>query len=424
MVGVVAALVLTIVVTRLLGPEGRGVYFVTILAASLSALLLDLGISTAAISLSARRESDPAALHGLALAAGVVAAGIAAVVFVPNGRFWADAGLAGADSRSVVVLLAVSVGLVLYSQAAAALLVGLGRVAAASVTRASVAAASPFVAFVLLEASDGAPFWGICSWSIGVAAQGIGAGVLLASTGARPRRPSLAETWRAVGFGVRAHLGTASHQGLLRVDVLFISARLGAAPAGVYSIASVLAERLWLVGSALYTASASRIGGSPANEGAFFVARIVRLLLVVLIPVAAVLALVAKPLIVTLYGDQFAASALPFVLLLPGATALAVWYVVGLYIISALRAPGRSTLIQGGAFLLALPAYWFAVAHWGMNGAAATSSLLYGGVAAAGTAFFLRRTRLSPSVLVPRREDVRAAWRLVASLRARPTGSA
>ena len=102
-------------------------------------------------------------------------------------------------------------------------------------------------------------------------------------------------------------------------------------------------------------------------------------------------------------------------ILLPGTIALACWHFMSLYIVSAMRRPGITTVIQGTALLVSLPLYWIAVREAEMTGAAIVSAGTYMALFAAGVAVFLRDSGLPARELVPGRRD---AAQIAGSLRA------
>jgi O-antigen/teichoic acid export membrane protein len=118
-----------------------------------------------------------------------------------------------------------------------------------------------------------------------------------------------------------------------------------------------------------------------------------------------VLALGAKLLMTTLFGDAFEPAATPFALLLPGTVCLTLWSIVSLYVVAALERPGTTTVIQSVAMLVSLPAYYLAVRESGMTGAALVSSAVYAAVFVAGLVVFLRSGRIGLLALVPRVQD-------------------
>lgn len=391
--------------TRFLVPSERGVYFLTVLAASIMVLLCELGATMAALTFAATGRIAPQKLHGLALGVTAFAAVAGAAVLVGGQPFWSRTVLGGVD-RGDLILASAAIVPVLYAQVCGGLLTGLGRIPELSRARTIAAIVAPAIVLPAVWISHSSR-WAIATWLISATVYaGLVAGVLLRAR-LRPARPSRRETRELIGFGTRGQVGTISHQGFLRLDVLFLSARSGPAVVGWYSLASVIAEKLALVGSAVYSASALQVGRLPREDSARLVARLVRAVLIVLVPAGLVLAIVAHPLVTIVFGQDYAAAVNPLRLLIPGTVCLVLWYLVSLYIVTGLGRPGLTTFIQAGAVAVSIPLYYFAVRSHQMIGAAVASSIVYGLLLAVGVIVFLRTTGLSIRLLWPRAADLR-----------------
>jgi O-antigen/teichoic acid export membrane protein len=402
----VSALVLAIVVARGLGPTNRGIYFLAIFAATLIALVGNMGMATTAIVYGANQRFPLAQLHGMAIGFSVVIGAGGAALLLGLEQVWVSSVLDGVDHQTMI-LVAVSLAPLIYGQIAGAMLTGMGHVPAISVMRIAFAIVTPVITVPAVVLGGGDPFWPVAAW---LAATIAFAAALAWYTGrrlARPRRPTPAALREALSFSLRGHIGTLAHQGFLRIDILFVSAHLGPTSVGLYAQASVLAERMSTLGHAVYSSSASRIGSDPPAAAAALAAELVRVLLIIMIPVALLLAVFSHLVMVVLFGSEFGPAATPFAILLPGAVCLTIWYVLSLYIVSALRRPGTTTIIQGLGFLVSAPLYWLAVRHWGINGAAIVSTVTYAAVFVAGLLVLTRSPHVRWSQLRPRADDVR-----------------
>jgi O-antigen/teichoic acid export membrane protein len=399
----VSALAVAVVVARALGDEGRGVFFLVTLSATLISLIADLGMSAMAIAFSARRRLPAPELHGLAVLFSVAAGLAGAAVLLPFEGFWTGEVLRGLDAE-LLALLCIGVVPLLYANIVAATITGLGRIPAITKLRIgqAVALLVLITAAVLVEPTAEAAVLG---WLATTSLYASALGAYLWHYSGHPVRPHAQTIREALGFGTRGWIGNLAHQGFLRVDVLFLSARYGPATVGVYSLASVAAEKVSLLGQAAYGASAAALGGRAQADAATLAANLVRLLLTLMAPAAALLALLAFPLFPVVFGDEFADAALPFALLLPGTVALTLWYVVSLYIVSTLHRPGTTTVIQGSALLVSLPLYYLAVREWEMTGAAVVSSIVYLSVFLMGVVVLLRSSATRAVDLLPRRSD-------------------
>ena len=421
----VSDFVVVIVVARALGPTERGVFFLAVLASTIIALLGNLGLATAAIAYGANRRIPLRELHGLAIVLSVVVGALGAALLLGLEHVWVTSVLSGMD-HVTLVLVAVSVTPVIYAQIVGAMLYGMGLTRQISQIRMGIAVANPLLMIPAVLVGGRTAAWAIAAW---LATMTLFAVVLAFYTVRRlsgPAWPSRATTREVTSFSLRSYVGTLAHQGFLRLDVLFVSARLGPRAVGLYSQASGLAERMTTLGHAMYASSAARLGSDPPDRAAELGAELVRVLLLIMVPAAVVLAAVAHPLMVVLFGEAFAPAAVPFRILLPGTVCLTIWYVLSLYIISSLRRPGATTVIQGVALLVSAPLYWVAVRQWGYNGAAVVSSVIYAAVGVASVAILANSPHVRLGQLRPTSADVRhmldLARAAAAGLRGRRAG--
>jgi len=405
---VVSALVLTVIIARILGPDGRGVYFLAVLSGTFVALIGEFGSSAAAITFASNRDDALPRLHGAMVGICAASGVIAFVILVGGEKLWTATILPGLTTE-ILVLVAATTPVLVYIQISSALLAGLGRVPLLALVRTISALVAPGVSLLLLWWHS-TPFFAVLAWTVVSIASACAMGVLAVRAGAGLQSAARADVRRVLGFGLKAQVGTLAHYGFLRLDVLFISGFLGTVSVGYYSLASQLAERLTLATSALYNASAAQIGGSARPVAAKLTTRVVRLTLLVLLPVTVLVGVLGTFMIPLLYGDEFRASVTPFILLLPGVLCLAVWYIVGLFLIANFKRPGLTTRIQLVGLVASVPLYLIVVNLFEMNGAAAASSAIYLFIALLGCLSFRRITGLPLSSFLPRPADLRYTW--------------
>jgi len=404
--------VTAIIVARALGPTNRGIYFLATLAASIIVLFGNLGMDSAAMVYGAKRRIPASQLHGLALSFSIAVGVAGAALLLGLEHVWVTTVLKGM-SWTTAVLVAVSIAPLLYAQVIGAMLTGMGHVPAISVMRIGLAFATPAVTVPAVVIYGNAAS-AVAAWLIITSAFAVLLCWYASSRVARPARPTTWALREATSYSLRVYVGSLAAQGFLRIDFFFVSAYMGPRAVGLYSQASVMAERMTTFGQAVYASSAQRLGSDPPREAAVLAAALVRLLLLVMVPVAIVLAVFARPLIVLLYGARFGAAGEPFAILLPGTVCLTLWYIVSMYVMSSLHRPGATTLIQGSALICAVPLYWLAVHQWGFNGAAAVSTVVYVGVFIAGLSFLVRSPYIGWRELIPTHRDARAVLVLAA----------
>ena len=310
-VTVVSGLALSVLIARYLGPTNRGVYFLVVLVATLAALAGDLGLSTSGLVFAAKRTLSLSHLHGGSVLASLGIAAVLAVAVLALGSWLIDSVLKGVSHGQLWLAVAATAPL-LYAQVTGSILTGLGRIPSLSVIRIATGVATPLITLAILWATGGDTTWALLAWLITIVLLAVAIGVEGVRQLGWPRAPGPAEWHRMFGFGLRAHIGTLSHHGFLRIDVLFVSARSGPRNVGLYSLASLLAERIAIVGSAVYAAGASHVGSRERDAASELTARMVRIVLLVLVPAAAILAAVAHPLITIVFGSDFAPAVTPF----------------------------------------------------------------------------------------------------------------
>ena len=185
-----------------------------------------------------------------------------------------------------------------------------------------------------------------------------------------------------------------------RVGLFVVERVMGLSATGVYSIAVVAAELLWLVSSSLTQATYSRIGTPDRATAAATTLRVVQLSVVALLLAAPALWLAARSLVPWLLGPVYAPSVallavlLPGVLLFGGASALSAYFTnhAGAPEVPA-RVAALSLVLNGG-----LAALWVPI--WGMAGAALSASLAYTVCVVLLAWLFARHAGLPPSALL------------------------
>ena len=392
-----------LVLARALQPGERGaVAFVTVSALVISGLA-GFGTAEATRVFAAQRpQVRPRLLTNVVLASaggGMIGGGIAYAALV----LLADARPAGVGSLELAAIAAGSVVGAL-GLAGAAFLHGCSRFRA----YARLLAAGPWLYALLLAAT-----WAGAGLTVGraavawVIAQAVPA--LLFCTAAargvgfgRPDLPLMAETIR---YGARAWLGGLAHLLNARVDQVLLGLLATQAALGTYAVAVNASEVLFYLPSAVATAllpAVARSGGAAGVERTLRVFRVVTILTLAAVSVAAVLGPVLIPVV---FGAAYHGSVEPFLLLLPSALG----FVASAVFSNALLASGAPALSSLGpvvSLTVGVTLDLVLIPTHGAAGAAvaASAALLSGGAAAA--VVYGVRSGLPPGALVPRRADI------------------
>jgi O-antigen/teichoic acid export membrane protein len=181
----------------------------------------------------------------------------------------------------------------------------------------------------------------------------------------------------ALHYGARAYLGTLSSQLWLRADFFVLNGYAGPAAVGEYSLATSLAEQVWILDSSVSQVILHDVIGSPADEAGRLVARTSRNVLFLTGAVCLSLAAVAPWLVPLVYGDAFRSAVTPLWLLLPGALGIAVARPVSSYFFGQLGKPQITSGVSIVTAVIGVGAYFALVPPFGASGAAAGSSIAY-----------------------------------------------
>lgn len=388
--GLFVALVL---LTRALGPAGRGTIAFIAVTSIVSARVTRLGVSEAAIVFAAQRPHlRPSLLTNLVLsvtvAAVVAAAVVSAVMFaVPA---WRPSGVGDAE----LVILALGILASALVDAGYSFVLGCSRFGFHAVITIAAAwlyalAVATVWATVDLTVARVALIW--------VAVQGVKALVLLWASArtsgvGRPNGVLLRES---IGFGIRAWVGSLSDALNDRVDQILIAFIASEATLGVYAVAVNAWEILLYLPGAAATAVLPSVARADRSLRVEQVLKAFRSVALVSLSALAVAAVAGPPLLVLVFGAPFEASIGPFLWLLPGTLG---YVAVGIFssALVASSSPGLSSFGPLVSLGLGLVLAVVLIPPFGAEGAAiaASAALLAGGA----TALILYRTRASFSL--------------------------
>jgi O-antigen/teichoic acid export membrane protein/tRNA A-37 threonylcarbamoyl transferase component Bud32 len=183
---------------------------------------------------------------------------------------------------------------------------------------------------------------------------------------ARPNVRYLAEAYR---FGMGMYASSVLSFANTRLIWLLINSFLGVAAVGLYTIAQVATERIYLVADALGTILFPRIAEDPESNSARITPTVFRIALITGAGLAVVLALIADWLVWFLFTGAFAGSVPVIRLLLVAVVLSSGWRVLS----QDLNGRGYSkvtAIVNGAATVLCLGLAWLLLPRLGLEGAA------------------------------------------------------
>jgi O-antigen/teichoic acid export membrane protein len=408
----------SVLISRGLGPEGRGAYALPIVAAGTVVVAGKLGLEQANVFLLGTERLSVWCLSGqnglVALAMGVL--GVLGVLLAAPAfpALFADTPIV------LMLLVGLTIPFSLHTQFSAGLLALLGQV-----TRQFWAtSAAGLLQIALLFGLFLSPWFAVGP----VLAVNLAVVVVTWAITVRgfERGQRIQIVWDPALLGHTLRRSLCLHLGMvlfflhLRLDAFMVKGMTGTAALGHYSLSVALAETVLLVTDSLAIAVLPRQMGNTIAEAAGLALQGARVSLLLGLGLAALWTMLGTAVIEICFGNVFAPAYLPLVGLLPGMVFLGMQRMCGGPALRAGR-PTRITTIYAISLLVngALNLWWIPV--WGPLGAALASSVSYG----VGAVLFLAWTARLADVrfvrgVIPTRADLvsvrRAVWEGVRAL--------
>lgn len=366
-------LVAGVIVARILGPSGRGIYYLAIALGGLITQFGNFGLHASNTYYVSKDRSLLPQLTANSLAVGA-GFGVFAALFLLLGSGLSLLPLQG----RLAMLLIPSVALGLIYMLLQNLLLGTGQV-----TR-----------YNLIEIGQGALGLALISGVIFTGAvhpETVFMAGVVATLGATaftyrsvrkkfPGRLSISIDLmkRSFRYGAKAYVAALASYLVLRSDVVIIGYILPASEVGYYSIATTMADKLQIlpitIGTLLFPKLAALVERAPQWDATRKVARVTSVIMIASVSAAA---LFARSIVSVLYGDAFLPAVSSFHILLPGIAFLSTNVILMNYFAARGMPPITfiSPLVASG---LNIALNFILVPRWGIEGAAWSSTVAYG----------------------------------------------
>ncbi len=371
-----------IVTSRSLGPEGRGEVAFLFAIATLSANLALLGVGDATANLASAEKHRRSSLLTNCILFALVFGATAIAVTVLLIRLFPAVG--GGLAPALLALALASIPIIvldLYLRLLAQASYGFAWTNAAWIVATSVS----LVANVALAVAGYLTVGTVLAAAI--VGQAIGVAIVvwyLVRHDSGIGRADVALARRALGFGVKSHIGRVAQIGNYRLDHWILGAVAGQRELGLYSVAVAWAEALFYLPSSLEQAQRPDLMRAGRSEARIQATRVFRLALIVTSGLALLLIVFATPLIVWVFGKEFAPAVTDLRILAFGGLGM-----VGLRIFSgaliAQRFPWRASGALTIAFAITVSLDVLLIPSFGAGGASAarTAAYLVGGAVCA-----------------------------------------
>jgi O-antigen/teichoic acid export membrane protein len=398
----------SILVARLLGTEGQGLYASAIIFPTMFAFIGLFGVDAAHTFMLSRRSATLGQINAQSVRVAAVLSLAVTAAYVVFTRFYGQAQ--GAELAGVLSMAAAVIPVLLVKYLSVALLLGLGRIkwfnAANIVQAATLLGLMCLNLFVFHGGVRGA----LISYMVSeVTVSLIAFRVAALEAGGSPlfERPPAGLLKRSMVYGLQGHVGNVLTQFTYRFDMFLVLTFAGLGAQGLYSIAVILAEKLSHIPQSVQVVLFPKLSSLSAEEANALTPRVLRSALFLTAVAGIVLFLVSRPLLLLFYGTAYLPALRSFQILLPGIVALSIAKILaGDFSGRDRRVFHTVATAAGFAVNLALCLRW--IPRYGLEGAAWASTAAYSIQSVLALIFFKRLSGNGfAESLIIRREDVR-----------------
>lgn len=304
----------SVLVARVLGPDGRGSLAAVAGFASILVAAGGLGLPAAnPYFLLNRPGSEQSIVSNSLWIGGVGGLGLAGCGLL---LYWLDPGILPGLGPGEVLVALIAVPATLCALFLQSVLLGQFRTKLYNGLAAVVAALPPLslaVTYLVLELDV------LSTLIITTGSQYVGLIAYAAATSGRPSRFDAPLARDMVRYAFRVYAASTLGFLVIRSDVLLVNGYLGATATGLYTTAVSIVDLLYLLPMAIGTSLFPRVADTQESE---LTLRVVRALAPILFLLCLASVVLAAPAIVLLYGPEFAAAVNLYYWLVPGAFAL------------------------------------------------------------------------------------------------------
>jgi O-antigen/teichoic acid export membrane protein len=391
----------SVLTARGLNPAGRGTYGLVIALSWIAAAVGHLSIEQANV-LRWQRGEDRRAIASTSVLLGLLGGTVAALAGWLLVEY-AGAGSFSGHDRRIIALVLPAVPLNILGGYLVGLHVLADRLRRVNVVR-FVTALSQLVFLAVLWLTGRLDVTSaVAVWVVTLAAGPVI--LLLPGLGIRAGFVTRRLAASLLRTGLTYHLGMAALFLLRRVDTVMLNAQVSRRDVGLYVVAVLLAELVFLPGESIAQVVLPRQVTGSLVEAAAYTARIVRVNAVVGLIAALGLAALSPLVIVLAYGSSYVGSIAPLLALLPGVVAIGLTRPITAILVRFNR-PFVVSAICIAALVINVALNLVLIPALGVVGAAIASSLAYAVQALAYTHWLLRSTPLRLSELRPGRHDL------------------
>jgi O-antigen/teichoic acid export membrane protein len=403
-------IITTILVARVLGPSGKGLFTLALTVASTLVIVTHASIATANAHFTGKFPHDRAALVGNSIFLAIVWGGI---LTLGCALFLGDLRVSyypTIDDRLWGMILVALIPLLMLEYMSG-LVLGFNAIRRLSMTLLCKELFLLFGIAVLIWISAATPYSAVAVWTLAICAAA--AMMLIHALVELGEAPRIDYTVfkRMLSFSLQSHSANLFSTLKLRFDPILLALFLTPADVGYYSIATAVVAGLWYLPAAVGQVVLPYVSGKGDTASKQLTPLVTRISFTIVILIAILLAIFGRWIIVLLPGEAFLPAYIPLVMLLPGAVVYSLAKVLANDLLGR-GMPQYGVIISISAFVANVVAAWFLIPQFGMAGAAAATSVTHAFTGLMFLHFFLQESGLQArEVLIPKREDLKIILR-------------
>ncbi len=363
-----------LLVTRALGPSGRGAVAFLTVTALITAWIARLGVTEATVVFAARLRDQRPVLLANSLSFSAIA-GLLAGALVCGTLWLVPAARPEHVGATELAVLGFSIVAACLADAGYRFMLGCSRFRAHALVTAVTSWVYPLLAVTL---------WGVFGMTVALGAfvwaatQALRAILLIFLAVVREGlgRPSFRLLRESISFGLRAWIGTLADSLGFRIDQILLALIASEAALGFYVVAVNLSEVLLYFPGAVSTALLPLAARSAAQLRLAQTLKAFRSAAYVTLGSLLLGAALGPPLIPVVFGAPFTASVVPFLLLLPGLIGFTALIVFSNALVAS-SLPTLSSIAAIVCFLVGLALDVVLIPFFGASGASAAASGAY-----------------------------------------------
>ncbi len=395
-----------IILTRFLGPSGRGIYSLFIAIPELIAAIGNLGFGLGSLYLSTHKKVPLKTILGNCLVYLVIQGlvlGIAGYVLMGAGNRIGFEAIG--DLEPIKFLLIAAIPLYLAHRTLTQLLLAVKAIHFINILSLVYSTLPVVCLFIFWVLTGNALLSAALSWITGATIVVALFLYKLLKLTSRHLSVNLEQAKQAFTYGARGSVHTLASQITRRVDLLLIAYFLGPAATGYYAVSVSIAEILLALSDSVVDPFLPIRLETDHHKGRQLTSKVTRYLLFFMFLACILTALFGKLIILILFGASFFPAYKALVCLLPGMLFLSVYPILQADIYS-LNRPGLVSMVSVGSMVCNIILNFMLIPPLGISGAAIASSISYFLSTLLLLLFFSRRYDQSVrSIVLMKKED-------------------